>query len=413
MLGPGKGVRRLPSLIEGFCNYTAGRNSPEIFRRWAAIGMIAAAMERKVWTRSNGKELYPNLYTILVGEPGSGKSEALAPVEELLRALPDFHVSPSSVTTASLADTIFDAKRNVIQPQLNPPLHMEFHALTSVASEFGVFLPIYEPSFMNMLTKMYDGEFYSERRRSTGNKEPLKVERPILNILGGTTPSYLNTTLPLVAWDQGFTSRTVLVFSGDKVVVHPFDSPEGPSEDLRKDIAHDLKSVHSMVGQFSWRRDAMDSVGNWHMGGNEPRPMHIRLQKYNSRRLVHALKLTMVSSAERSNDMVVTSADWDRGLAWLLEAEELMPQIFRSGGTSADAAAIQEARYFLLEQYSKGKRPVNVQRLVNFLGEKIPGATVLRVVDMMEAAGHFKVEWDRGHKMLVPDLGAPSDLTKI
>jgi hypothetical protein len=373
--------------------------------------MIAAAMERKVWTRSNGKELYPNLYLLLVGEPGLGKSEVLAPVEEFLRALPDFHVSPSSVTTASLADAVAGSKRHVVQPQLSPPLHMEFNALTAVASEFGVFLPIYEPSFMNMLTKMFDGEYYSEARR--GIKEKLVVEKPILSILGGTTPSYLNTTLPPIAWDQGFTSRTILVFSGDKVVVNPF-AANRTSTDLAKDVAHDLKLVHGLFGEFSWKQDAMDAVWNWHSAGNPPRPMHIRLQKYNSRRLIHVLKLAMVSSVDRSNDMTVTLADYQRGLDWLLEAENVMTQIFRSGGVSGDAMAIQEARYYLVEKYKKTGRPVSVQILAAFLSEKIPAAYVMRTIEMMEFAGHFKSSYDRGVKMLVPDTDSgPDNLTRV
>jgi hypothetical protein len=410
MLGPGKGVRRLPSLIEGFSDYTAGRNSPEIFRRWAAIGMIAAAMERKVWTRSNGKELYPNLYTILVGEPGSGKSEVLAPTEEFLRALPDFHVSPSSVTTAALADVLNESKRHIVQPQANPP-HMEFNALTTVASEFGVFLPQYEPSFMNMLTKMFDGEPYSERRR--GGDKKILIEKPLLNIIGGTTPSYLTTSLPAVAWDQGFTSRTILVFSGEKVIVNPWAVGRTNQEDLAKDIAHDLKQINAMNGELSWKEDAIAAGWDWIRTGEKPLPMHIRLQKYNSRRKVFALKLAMISAIDRTNDMWVRLRDFERGLGWLTEAEELMPQIFRSGGVSADAMAIREAKYFLVEVYKKTKHPVGVQRLVSFLSEKIPGATVLRIVDMMEAAGHFTVEYDRGHKVLIPDLTEPSDITKL
>lgn len=374
--------------------------------------MIAAAMERKVWTRSNDKPLYPNLYTVLVGEPGSGKSEALAPVEIMLRELPDFHVSPSSVTTASLADILNESKRHVVRPELTPPLHIEFNALTAVASEFGVFLPIYEPSFMNMLTKMYDGEHYSEARRGRST-ERIAIEKPILNIIGGTTPSYLNTTLPLVAWDQGFTSRTILVYSGEKVLVNPF-APQEDKAGLDKDVVYDLKLIHGLMGEFVWEQKAMDAVWKWLSGGEKPQPMHLRLQKYNSRRLVHTLKLTMISSVDRRNDLVVTEADFERGRGWLLEAEELMPQIFRSGGASSDSAAIQEARYFLDQLYAREKKPISMQRLVAFLSEKIPSNSVLRATEMMEAAGHFRVEYMRGLKMVVPTPDSGLDtLTKV
>jgi hypothetical protein len=76
--------RKLTSWIESFVKYTEVFNSPEVFRRWAAIGIVAGALEQKVWVRTKGSDLFPNQYIILVGPPGIGKSAILSVAEKFL-----------------------------------------------------------------------------------------------------------------------------------------------------------------------------------------------------------------------------------------------------------------------------------------------------------------------------------------
>ena len=116
--GGGAVPRRLPCWIDGFFKYTAGHASPDLFRRWVAIAAVAGALERKVWVQTLGSKLYPNLYTVLVGPPGVGKTTVLSEVSRLWRELTDHYVAPSSVTKASLIDCLEDAKRRILRPGL-------------------------------------------------------------------------------------------------------------------------------------------------------------------------------------------------------------------------------------------------------------------------------------------------------
>ena len=60
-------------LIDLVMEFTEDAMSPELFRRWGAIALVAGAMERRVWTRTKAGEVFPNLYTLLVAPPGVGK----------------------------------------------------------------------------------------------------------------------------------------------------------------------------------------------------------------------------------------------------------------------------------------------------------------------------------------------------
>ena len=97
MTAPLGGRRKLGSWIEAFLEYTEILPSPPLLRKWAAISYVAAAMERKMWVRTMGADLYPNLYTFLVGPPGVGKGVALHAGEHL-KDLPPIQaasISPS------------------------------------------------------------------------------------------------------------------------------------------------------------------------------------------------------------------------------------------------------------------------------------------------------------------------------
>lgn len=357
-------------------------------------------LEKKVWARTKGSNLYPNLYTVLVGPPGIGKSAIISQTERILRSVPDLHVAPSSLTTASLIDSLHLANRKVIDPSLG---FLSFNSLQVVASELGVFLPEYSPSFMNTLTKLYDGELYEERRR-TGKVNHIRIESPQLSIFGGTTPSYLNSFLPDGAWDQGFTSRTVFIYSGEPVNVPIWDEPndETYSSDLYTDILHDLKLIYNLFGRVSWTKEAMVAVEAWVKSGLEPVPEHGKLTHYNSRRLAHLLKLCIITSVARSSALEVSVEDYQHALDILLEAEALMPDIFRSMGVSGDARAIEDTWYAVYKLYGQTKRPVGEHVIVSFLKDRVPSHSISKIIEIMVRSHMLKLELVNGTPAYIP-----------
>ena len=112
----GANERRQENWIDSFIRFTEILHSPKIFRHWTALSLISMVMERKVWARTKGANLYPNLYVILTAPPGIGKSFVLSLAERMLRAVPHIHVAPSSLTTASMIDTLVLSKRQLTAP---------------------------------------------------------------------------------------------------------------------------------------------------------------------------------------------------------------------------------------------------------------------------------------------------------
>ena len=340
--------------------------------------MISMVLERKVWTFTKGRRLYPNLYIVLTALPGIGKSFVLSPAEEILRALPDVHVSPSSLTNASLVDALVLAKRSMTVGGTGV---VDFNSLQVIASELGVFLPAYDPAFMNTLTKVYDGEHYEERRR-TGKVNHLIIERPLLSILGGTTPSYINSFLPDGAWDQGFTSRTIFISGTTDKVAPLFGEVEG-SRNLFSDLIHDLQQICQYYGVMKWTKDAMDTIEEWYLQKLPPIPKHAKLVNYNSRRLAHILKLCTVASISRSSNMEIDVDDFLTARRWLLDAETHMPDIFGAMVSGGDSRSIEDCRYFIWKEYGKSGKAVGHHLIVAFLRDRVPTYAIDKIIDSM------------------------------
>jgi len=352
-----------------------------------AIAAVAGALERKVWVQTLGSKLYPNLYTVLVGPPGVGKTTVLSEVSRLWRELPDHHVAPSSVTKASLIDCLDDAKRKIIRPGLVPPF-VEFNSLLVASGELGVLIPAYENDFMNVLTDIYDGHPYAERRRTKDLR--VSIQYPQLNLLGATTPSYLNAFMPEGAWDQGFISRTLLIYSGERVI-RPLFGDQSRDESIFKNLINDLKLIGSLYGEVTFSQDAADAISAWHMAGGPPIPEHPKLAHYLTRRTAHLLKLCMVACASDGGSLVISLEHYQRALNWLVEAEGTMPDIFRSMTSGGDSRAMEEAWYFVYTSFMKEKKPILETRLVFFLKERVPSHQIKPIIDTMVRAGMLKL----------------------
>jgi hypothetical protein len=276
--------RKLPSWIDGFLKYTEGLGSPEIYRRWTAIFTIAAAVERKLWTSTNRGDLFPNLFVFIVGPAAAGKTLAAAHARRMLLKLEDHHIAPSSISRASMIDALHGAARSLVHPQDKLESVKSFNSLTIFSTELGVLLPAYENDFMHTLTDIYDNDIYEETRR-TKNLE-IRMQKPQINLLAATTPSYLNHLIPEGAWDQGFLSRVIMVYHGP---VPPQDLFNGFTAipGLERDLEIDLKTIGELWGKLKFTAEAANLINDWHKSGGDPKPDHPRLANYNSRRTAH------------------------------------------------------------------------------------------------------------------------------
>lgn len=384
-------ARNYTDWVETFLTYSANRASPELFRRWCAITLIAGVLERRVWVKTARGLLYPNIYTVLVGPPGVGKTIMTSAVQSFWNGInkegsqAHFFIAPSSVTGAAIIDDLKDSERFIVK--FGEPT-VKFNALAICSNELSVLLPEWDSSLMAKLTDIYDGFAYSERRR--GRDINFKIEHPIISMLAATTPSFLTEVLPPGAWDQGFLSRTFLVYSGE-VIRSDLWSEVGAGPDVVKKLQADLDSIFELYGPITFTEQARDAIGNWHMNP-QPVPEHPRLMNYNTRRTAHLLKLCMIACVSAGDTMQVNLDHYRTALGWLLELELYLPDIFKAAVNGGATRAIDECWHFAYAIYMKENQPVVEGRLVEFLAARVAIHEVSRVLEVMERAKLLKPE---------------------
>lgn len=387
-------MRSLSSWTQAFEKYVEPMGSPPLFGRWTGIFTIAAAMERKTFVDTPKGRLFPNLYTILVGPAGAGKTVASSIAHEMMCHLEDHHIAPTSLTKAAMMDALEEAERHIIRPQETPAV-IDFNSLTVISNELGVLIPAYENDFINVLTDIYDCKRYSERRRTT--KREFDIRAPQFNILAATTPSYLNNLMPEGAWDQGFISRTMLIYSGRGESVDLFEE-FALNKELYQSLVVDLKRIgNGLYGRFRFTEDAVKLFRYWMKENKEePLPDHPKLQHYNSRRQSHLLKLCMIASASTSDDLIVTDENFTEALDWMLEAEAAMPDIFRSMVSGGGARIIDDTWHFAYDRWRKKKEPIPETLIVAFIAERAPVNEVMRYLDIMQRNGLLRAVYVNG-----------------
>lgn len=301
-------------------------------------------------------------------------------VKSYLTEVPEYHFAPTSMTAASLVDALVESKRFIVQQ----PEPLDYNAMTITAEELTAFMHKYDDEMIGVLSAFYDPDPYMQTRR--GKEIRIKIKLPQLNIISGTTPSNLMKFLPEFAWDQGFTSRVMMIFSDERTIGDDFAHDKLL---VSPDLVHDLKVINTLMGPFEVTKEYQNAVNNWRQLGEPPVPNHPKLLHYNTRRRVHLYKLSMVAAVDRGNTLLLTVADFNRAMGWLREAELEMPEIFRAGGVGADARAMDEIYHFVLST-DKGKG-VDQQKLVRFTTERVSSYAVLKTIDLMVHGNRLEV----------------------
>lgn len=389
-------TRQLECWIESYIDATQGLPSPEIFRRWAAISAVAGALERRVYSTTSMAIAYANLFILLVAPPGVGKTLAIRPIVELWGKSRKLKVAPDDITKASLIDAV---ARSAQVHVYSASEMLEYASLQLGADEFGVLIPQNDTAFMSTMNKFYDCvDRFEESRRGRDDSEPLVIHNPQVNLLAGTQPDFLAGLLPPTAWGMGFMSRIIMVYSGKKLKTTLF------KKRIRLDLSlllTDIKVIAELHGECLWTEEAESVLETWYDNDLEPVPEHTKLKHYVPRRIMSIIKLSMISAVSRSNELVVSAEDVERARDWLVEAETLMPEIFKEMSGNSDGQLIQELHYYLWELWVKGDKKgfIHKARITTFLSARTPAYNVENIVKVCISAG---VILDKGNDMFLP-----------
>lgn len=372
--------------IDDFMLRTANVPSPKEFRLWAAITTVSAALERKCWTSASGGAFYPNLYTVLVGGPGCGKSQSISVTRFLWSHVKDLAIAPDSVTRASLMQDLAKSIRTVTMPDGKVRI---FSALAIACREFNTLFPNYDRDFCAAINDLFDNPpEYRQTRIYSGNTS---IQAPTLTFLAAVTPDTLGDTLPEPAWGSGFTARLMLIYASEKTEVDFFAERDEDENLMYRPLIPGLQKIFDLRGPFKWTEEAKDAVRKWDAEDLAPVPEHSRLRHYLTRRRSHTIKLAMISAASARCELTVHASDFYRAKGWILDAETRMPDIFRSMGQKSDAQLIKDLHFNLYQMWAsvarEKRRPIPEAKIYQFLQERVPSERIEKIIEIAERTG--------------------------
>jgi len=346
----GSPQRKHLSWIDEFVEATSYLNSPKIYRKWAALYAVSSALQRKVHLVSQGKELFPNLFVMLVGPPGLGKSMAMEPVKDLLSSLPNVVLSPARLSPEKFIQLV--SRSNKILPQADDPYFSQ-SAYAVLVSEIVSFIRPQDDQIVTTLIDFFDcAKLW---RYATLSRDEDRIENLYLTLLGGITPKTLAENFGAKAIGAGFTARVNFIYSDEYTPPDIFGTPH--IADMSS-FQSDLSSIHKMFGTFKFSQEAAQRMQALVMAGIPPIPTDPKLEETLTRRWVHVVKLAMIYSAAESNSLRIEQRHLTSALDTFLEYEACVPQAFDYMGISPMAQTMREINTYIRNEQAASGKPV-------------------------------------------------------
>lgn len=360
--------RHFPHWIKAYCEeYTATSEAPTEFHFWTAVSTVAAALRRRVWKDELIFKWTPNFYIIFVGPAGVvTKSTSLGIGYKLLEKVPGIFFGPDSMTWHGLAKKFEEAVEYGVMFAGTPhELKVLMSPLTCSISELGTFLKPDDRALVSFLTDVWDGK---ERpfAHDTGYSGKIKIENPWLNIIGATTPEWLQDNFPASMLQQGLGSRIIFVYGDQKrhLTAYPSRAQKNrPTnyDQLEKQLIEDLVDISKMIGPYELSDEAYKWGEDWyakHHGGRTKEMASSRYSGYFARKQTHLHKLAMVLAASQRSTLIIEREDLETANQLLETTEHSMVKVFESVGVVDEAKHIAE-----LVALVRGYKWISVQDL--------------------------------------------------
>lgn len=337
--------------------------------------------------------LYPNLYIMLTSPPGVGKSQILNHLRRLWMGVGDLKVAPDSMTKAAMVDILRNSGKSF---SVSPQQILIYHPLQIIAPEFGILLAAQDLSFLAHLNGLFDGmDEFDEKRRSRSAEEQTIIQNPLINLIGGVQPKFMQTLFPDEAWGMGTTSRMIFVEASIVPEVKSMFTISSLDPKKFARLLAELRHLSTIFARFHWTPEAIALADDWRARGHEPLPTHSKLESYVVRREANIFKLAMVASISRHRPAkgqvpTIERADLLRAMSWLFDAEARMPDIFKLMSGKSDHAILEQLHMWAFREQAKNGGPTHYvpqRRVYDFLSTHMPVDKVKATLDIAVKSG--------------------------
>ena len=303
---------------------------PKSFHRWAALSLVAATLENRVWVMSQRQKMFPNLYVMLVGPSGCGKGVSIDFATARWNSQADLAASKrcyrGSLTKQHLIDmmggratTLVNGKpvSSKVTPIPTPWLVAPelYHTLGASGQHSEAFIACLTDLYSNSPVPVSDGT------RTWGN---VVISGHCINWLAGTTAQWLRRSLSPDAIQSGFFGRVAVIegnYSSEyKKATYPDDI-----EDRILQIENEICRLKTVNGEFVMTPEAEDVLHQWLSNREVPEDELLRPAYQRDEELV--LKLCVILAASDGPVQQITRQHIVRARWLVSEARAAQPSM--------------------------------------------------------------------------------------
>jgi len=373
--------------------YTVETESSPIFHKWVGISSIVGSLRKKVWLSLGRLRVYPNLYVVLVAEPGvARKTQAISYGIDIVSQIPAIVMSADSITQQAL---IQDLEAAACDEQMPDGKIFRHSSMSIISKEFESFLGQKgeNTKMVVFLTDLYDANDLPTKYR-TKNSGNNTIPSVFVNLQAATTPDSLASCLPASAVGGGLTSRILFVWSTTKAkkVTRPELTPEIVA--LRECLIHDLSVISRIAGPYQFSKECFELWDTWYKAYDEsdkgrlcPDPS---FNGWYSRKPNTIQKIVQAISAAKSSNMVL---EWDsflKAFELIEEVEKNMGKTFSSIGKSIVAPEVDKI-ISIIQQHKR----INEKQLLQMVWRDVDAIQFDGIMQTIIRGGYAKRGYDK------------------
>jgi len=235
--------------IDHYLVYTGEFESPTIFHKWVGFFMLSSVLGRRVYLPFGNKQLFPNLFVVLVaGSARCRKTTAAEIGVKMLKQIENVVFFPSKFTEATMWRFAHDMTEK-----------MGDAVFVIYADELCVLMREKDEDLIALLTKWYGGPDEDGKATKTqGEDYPKNI---CINFLTTTTVSDFVKIFPTASLERGFLPRLAVIFA-----VEPRKRNSWPKlrEDMEEGLIRDLMAYNQLTGPMKMTVRALEWWDKWY-----------------------------------------------------------------------------------------------------------------------------------------------------
>lgn len=362
---------------------------PPQFLRWAAISLIAACVEDRVWIQVfEHAPLYPNVWVFLIGGQGAGKDFAIGSALGLVKPEDGLWKIDGKVTMPALYD--YMARQQRVTQRESAPVYL-------VSSDVTEQLPLGPEAkdFTSRALALYGGRDREllDLTRTSGDKT---VKKPLLNWIGGCTKEWFPLAIDPIVFNSGFAGRAFFVL-GEPVLdnYHKMSPTRRIDHDLVMDfLRKKIEQLQHIEGVFVMNEKAQLYYNQWLVQQQE-RLRNVNLadveRSVMNRSRASVLKLAMIFALSkwRGGLLIINGPAMEKAI---YAVQDIMTGVVAVGDfayQTVDTAAIDKV-IDVVRMAGTIRRDALLRVLIK---RGVKNAKVLdEILDTLKQSGHVKLE---------------------